>query len=212
MSKRFIKINNGAGPVQLPGGYPANDGQVAVLDDTEPRLQEYFDYPATAATYEETIAKLVTANKVEDYGLLTQVSTNVFVHTVVKPLADIANGEVLQFTPGFKGYVLGFNAFSLLDATTAAKLATLGWSIKGPGHADIVVGASANPATLDLTSAAVTDGGTISGEAIVYNDRDRNVFTATDAIVVTASAVTAFTEGEIILTTILAKGTPPLTP
>ncbi len=55
MTKRYLYVTDGSGPIQFPGGYPANDGEVAVLDDEDPRLQEFFDYGATKKSFHEAL-------------------------------------------------------------------------------------------------------------------------------------------------------------
>jgi hypothetical protein len=67
-----------------------------------------------------------------------------------------------------------------------------------------VVGASGNPATLDLTSANVSDGGTVGGETIATGaNAQYGDFTKYDEIVLTAASVTAFVEGAGIVSVVL---------
>lgn len=64
-----------------------------------------------------------------------------------------------------------------------------------------LVGASGNPATLDLTSAAVTNGGVIAGETIATgSNANHGNFSEDDEIIITASSVTTFIEGAGVLT------------
>lgn len=309
MTKRYLKVTDGSGPIQFPGGYPANDGEVAVLDDEEPRLQEYFDYPATKKSFREALEALVDAGKVIDYGTLAEIGAHVYAHSVRLPLADVAAGEVASFTPGFAGRVIGISALATADATTANKAASLGleiaskrgnnadgivtltrtgsptggdfdaevtvgdddpvdvegitynstvgalqalidatdlagkvtvggvagaWTLTAPdsalsvsvdssgltggtspavtpsttqtGGGARVVGASGNPATLDLTSANVGNGGVVAGETIATgSNTNYGNFVNDDAIVLKASGVTAFVEGEVVVTTVLLR-------
>lgn len=103
-------------------------------------------------------------------------------------LARIANGDLLtNWTPGFKGTLLGVAAFVADPATTADKLATLNLEI------DAV---NVTGGVLSLTSANMTPlGAVVAATAITA----ANVFTAVQTISIEASGVTAFVEGEIVL-------------
>lgn len=63
-----------------------------------------------------------------------------------------------------------------------------------------IVGSSGNPATLDLTSANVTDGSIVAGETIATGSNAKHGnFGADDVIVLSASDITAFIEGYCLL-------------
>lgn len=69
-----------------------------------------------------------------------------------------------------------------------------------------IVGTSGNPATLDLTSANVTDGGIVAGETVATgSNANHGNFGADDVIVATASSVTAFVEGAGVLLVFLTR-------
>lgn len=74
------------------------------------------------------------------------------------------------------------------------------------GGSGRIVGTSGNPATLDLTSANVTDGGIVAGETVATgSNANHGNFGADDVIVATAKSVTAFVEGSGILTVYLTR-------
>lgn len=100
-------------------------------------------------------------------------------------LAEItANGDLLtDYVPGFNGKIESLDWVQMKAVTTAAKLASLNAEI---GTVNVTGGVVA------LTSALCTPQGVkVLGSAITAN----NVFTATDAISIEASGVTAFVEG-----------------
>lgn len=85
-------------------------------------------------------------------------------------------------------------------ATNVSAATTVG------GGGNRIVGASGNPATLDLTSANVGDGTTIAGEAIAGgNNPKHGNFTADDEIVVIYNTSTPFIEGGVLLTLFLLR-------
>lgn len=100
-------------------------------------------------------------------------------------LADIAGAQdvVTDYTPGFAFKIEGIDFAVSKPVTTAAKLATL-----TPKVSDAAVTGGA----LALTSANCTPAGkVVAGAAITAG----NVGAATDTISISASAVTAFSEG-----------------
>lgn len=99
-------------------------------------------------------------------------------------LADIANGSIFtSYVFGHKGAIVGMDFRVGKAVTTAAKLTTLTPSIGGVNLTGGVV---------SLTSANATPAGAaVAGTAVTA----LNTFTATDALTITASATTAFVEG-----------------
>jgi hypothetical protein len=99
-------------------------------------------------------------------------------------LATVANGDVVtDFVPGFAFEIISTKFVVTEAVTTAAKAATLGVEI---GAVAVTGGVIA------LTSANATPlGKVIAGTAVTAN----NTGSATDAISIVASAVTAFIEG-----------------
>lgn len=111
-------------------------------------------------------------------------AANVATVTLHVDLATIAGaGDVVTWTPDVPGSVIGVEFAVTEPATTALKAVTLNLEIDG---VDVTGGVIA------LTSANVLAGASIAGTAITAN----NTFAAADAVVVEASAVTAFVEGE----------------
>jgi hypothetical protein len=99
-------------------------------------------------------------------------------------MAEIAAGDLMtNYVPGFNGKIEEVYWVQMKAVTTAAKLASINLEI---GTTDLTGGVVA------LTSALCTPQGVkVAGSAVTAN----NVFTATDAISIEASAVTAFVEG-----------------
>lgn len=91
--------------------------------------------------------------------------------------------QITNWTPGFKGKVLGLDFITHIPVTTAAKLSTLNLEI---GTTNLTGG------TVALTSATCTPRGAIVAGAAVTA---ANSFTATDTLSVEASSTTAFVEG-----------------
>lgn len=124
----------------------------------------------------------------ESYDIPMQVrgaaaASNVATITFHVNLADLANGDVLTWNPDFAGELVS-DEFVVTDpATTADKAATLNLEIDGVNVTGGVIA---------LTSANAIAGANIAGTAITA----ANVFAAGDPIVVEASGVTAFVEGE----------------
>lgn len=105
-------------------------------------------------------------------------------------LAEVADGDLYTFTPGFVGEIRS-DEFSVSEAvTTAAKAATFSLKINGvavTGGAIVVTSALATPAGANIPGSAVTA---------------LNTFDANDEITITASDVTAFVEGrgDVVIT------------
>jgi hypothetical protein len=101
-------------------------------------------------------------------------------------LADIAAGDILvAYVPGFAGKILKTSAVVSKPATTGGKAATI---------TPKITGVAVTGGVLSLTSANMTPiGAVVNGTAIT----GANSFGAADSITLTASAVTAFVEGEI---------------
>jgi hypothetical protein len=103
-------------------------------------------------------------------------------------LAGLTNADILtSFVPGFK-FAIEKVMFAVQAAvTTAAKLATITPKIDA---VDITGG------VLALTSANCTPKGTVLTGTAVTGANDDNLGSDTSAITLTASAVTAFVEGD----------------
>lgn len=103
-------------------------------------------------------------------------------------LATIADGDVLtNFTPGFRGRIIGFAAAVTNEVTTGSKGTTLNMEI---GTTNLTGG------SLVLTSANLaTLGAVVASTAITA----ANSFTATDTISIEAASTTAFAEGGAVL-------------
>jgi len=120
---------------------------------------------------------------------VSQLKTNLMVPYTVPVILSSAttSAVVARFTPGMSGTINRMNASVIQAVTTTAKLATL-----TPNISAVAVSGG----VLALTSTALaTLGASVSGTAVAGT----NTFTASQEITVTASSVTAFTEGQILL-------------
>jgi hypothetical protein len=127
----------------------------------------------------------------KNLGLLSDAVSRVTKSFTV-PLASLADGDVLTFTPGFYGKVLSMEARVTTAVTTAAKASTLNLEI---GTTDLTGG------VLALTSANMTPVfARVAATAITGN----NVFDADDVITLEAASTTTFVEGVIDLNIELA--------
>jgi hypothetical protein len=111
-----------------------------------------------------------------------------FLVSIGVPLAAIAAGDVMtEYTPGFAGRIVKFDAAVTTKATTASKLATLNLEVN---TVDVTGGAVALTSSNCGTMGAVVAGSTITAG---------NTFGATDTISIEASSVTQFSEGQVSL-------------
>lgn len=102
-------------------------------------------------------------------------------------LANIANGVIARFKPGFAGTIKSISAVVVDPATTAAKLSSLHPAVAG---VDCTGGVAA------ITSANMTPlANKVDGTAITAGAG----FGATDEIQIVAAATTAFVEGQAVI-------------
>lgn len=113
------------------------------------------------------------------------VNANIGKYHVTFPVTLATLNDAAQFTivPGHKGRILSMDYYAHTPATTAAKLSTLTPSIGGVNVTGGVIALT--------TASADTRNEKTPGTAITAN----NSFSATDTITITASATTAFVEG-----------------
>jgi hypothetical protein len=132
---------------------------------------------------------LTTENQPAAVGL-----GNLFVHfTPLITLSAVATGTIYTYTPGFAGTIVAASFVTKTPVTTAAKAATLTWSIAATpttGGAIAVTSAAATPAYKEIQGTQVTAA---------------NVFTAAQVLTLVASAVTTFVEGDGYVRTLIVK-------
>ena len=147
---------------------------------------------ASQAAFQAAVdALLAAAGNDEAATVVRSGSANSYTYTITGH--DGAN--LSAFSAVASGLTGGVSAVSRTvvqqgGATNVSTATTVG------GGAARLVGASGNPATLDLTSSNVSDGGVVAGETIATGSNPKHGnFTAYDEIVLSASGVTAFVEG-----------------
>lgn len=104
-------------------------------------------------------------------------------------LASLVAGDTLVMPLNFRGRIVALDFVTLAKVTTAGKAATLTGRLRTGGVVTAMTGG-----VLTLTSALATpEGATIASTAITGNNVFRGV--AGDALILTVSGLTAFTEG-----------------
>lgn len=106
-----------------------------------------------------------------------------YIHVVPVTLSTLTNAAQFTIDSKHKGRLIALDFYTHTPATTAAKAATLTPSIAGtdvPGGVIALTTASCDTRNEKTAGSAITAG---------------NAFTASQTIVITASAVTAFLEG-----------------
>lgn len=202
--------NNGTFTVGYPGSTSQQDfdtglgsvGGVAIVNDSDRWTvsggQLSFAFGASLITVTNTSGVTWKANSKVSLEIDQQGGNGGELVQIPVLLANIANGAM--FNPGFRFGVAGtleyYEAYVKQAATTAAKLATIQPTINGVA----VTGGA-----LALTSANCTPAGVILPAPLITG---ANAIAAASKIGFIASGVTAFVEGEIVISMRLRASNP----
>jgi hypothetical protein len=165
--------------------YDGGDPETVAANATEAAFQTAVDAVLADSGLEATVVRTGSANGYT-YTITSDAAVNLAAFTTVT--TNLTGGtQAAAVTVVQQG-----------GATGVAAATTVG------GGSGRIVGASGNPATLDLTSANVTNGGIVAGETIATGtNANHGNFGVDDVIVATVSGVTAFVEGGGVLTVYL---------
>lgn len=174
-----VRIRSGLQDVVLPNGNSYNGGDVVNLSD-----EDYAELSPTALNDE-----VIPVSNIEVIE-----GTNEFLYAHL-PIAldDVADGDVVSFTPGFAGKVLSVRFLTDDPGTGDGATTALNMEI---GTTNLTGGVTT------VTLAGTSDKGELTaGTAVTGN----NTFDDDDVITVEASATTPFTGGTGILEVLLQE-------